>query len=176
VEALLELAAEDQRLRATLPLGLDLADADALGPQLSETVDALRDWLSRADPAAVAGKLRGRAWPATRPAPIRPLAQAEAIESSTLDTVVTVRRGLRWSLSAGPDGARVTLRTFDRELSFPAFCEAPLRALLSGAVTRVGDLPDLDDDDRLVLIRRLLREAIIVPADPTGSDPTKEDR
>ncbi|MER7476023.1 cupin domain-containing protein, partial [Micromonospora sp. NPDC000018] len=71
VEELLALAAEDQRLRATLPFGTDVADPDAIEPELTETVEALRDWLLRADPAAVAARLRQRAWPAARPAPIR---------------------------------------------------------------------------------------------------------
>ena len=49
-------------------------------------------------------------------------------------------------------------------MSFPAGCAPALRAFLAGSVTRVGDLPGLDtDDDRLVLARRLLREAVAVP-------------
>ncbi|WP_174531643.1 cupin domain-containing protein, partial [Micromonospora maritima] len=67
VEELLGLAAEDARLRAGLPFGLDLADPDAIEPELTETVEALRDWLLRADPAAVAARLRARVWPAARP-------------------------------------------------------------------------------------------------------------
>jgi hypothetical protein len=163
VEALLGLAAEDQRLRATLPLGLDLTDGDELAPQLAETVEALRDWLSRAEPAAVARRLADRVWPATRPAPIRPLAQADAIAAVDRDARITVRPGLRWTLSPAGDD-RVALRAFDRELSFPGFCEPALRALLTGRVTRVGDLPGLDSDDAVVLARRLLKEAVAVPA------------
>ncbi|WP_091462514.1 cupin domain-containing protein [Micromonospora inyonensis] len=164
VEELLALAAEDPRLRATLPFGVDLADPDAIEPELTETVEALRDWLLRADPTAVAGRLRQRAWPAARPAPIRPLAQAAAIRELTVDSTLTVRPGLRWQLV--PDGPeRVALRVFDRTVSLPAQCAEAVRALLTGAVGRVGDLPGLDDDaDRLVLARRLLREAVLVPA------------
>ncbi|MDQ7906127.1 cupin domain-containing protein [Phytohabitans sp. ZYX-F-186] len=163
VEALLELAAEDPRLRATLPYGLDLADAEQVEPELTETVEALRDWLTTAGPAPVADKLRARVWPAARPAPIRPLAQARAIATLTPDDRVTVRAGLRWHLA--PDGdERVALRVFDRTLTLPAGCALALRALLYGGVTRVGDLPGLDsDEDRLVLTRRLLREAILTP-------------
>ncbi len=57
VEELLALAAEDQRLRATLPFGTDVADPDAIEPELTETVEALREWLLRADPADVAWQL-----------------------------------------------------------------------------------------------------------------------
>jgi ribosomal protein L16 Arg81 hydroxylase len=167
VEALLGLAAEEPRLRATLPFGLDVADADQLEPELTETVEALRAWLDRADPAAVADRLRGRAWPASRPAPLRPLAQAGRIAALSPDDRIAPREGLRWRLDGAGDGAddRVALRLFDRTVSFPAGCAPALRAFLGGDVTRVGDLPGLDtDDDRLVLARRLLKEAVAVPA------------
>jgi lysine-specific demethylase/histidyl-hydroxylase NO66 len=36
--------------------------------------------------------------------------------------------------------------------------------VLSGETYQVGDLPLDDDADRLVLARRLLREAVVVPA------------
>ncbi|MEV4546131.1 cupin domain-containing protein [Micromonospora echinaurantiaca] len=163
VEELLALAAEDQRLRATLPFGVDVADPDAIEPELTETVEALRDWLLRADPAAVAARLRQRAWPAARPEPIRPLAQAAALAALDADSRLAPRAGLRWQLA--PRGEQVALRLFDRTITLPGQCAPAVRALLTGAVSRVGDLPGLDDDaDRLVLARRLLREAVLVPA------------
>lgn len=170
VEALLDLAAEDQRLRASLPFGMNVADVNEIEPELTETVEALRDWLLRADPAAVAERLRATAWPAVRPAPIRPLAQAAAMTAVDAGTRLAPRDGLRWQLTAeapcgGNGPAQVTLQLFDRTVTFPAQCALALQAFLSGEVTRVGDLPGLDDDaDRIVLARRLLREAVAVPA------------
>ncbi|MEV4665387.1 cupin domain-containing protein [Micromonospora echinofusca] len=162
VEELLALAAEDQRLRGTLPFGTDVADPDAIEPELTETVEALRDWLLRADPTAVAARLRQRAWPAARPAPIRPLAQAAALAALDADARLAPRPGLRWQLT--PRGDRVALVLSDRTITLPASCAPAVRALLDGTV-RVGDLPGLDDDaDRLTLARRLLREAVLVPA------------
>ncbi|MEU8026550.1 cupin, partial [Micromonospora haikouensis] len=100
-----------------------------------------------------------------RPAPIRPLAQAAALAAVAADTRLAPRPGLRWRLDPTGDD-KVALRLFDRVLTLPAGCEPALRALLTGAVSRVGDLPGLDDDaDRVVLARRLLREAIAVPAE-----------
>ncbi|RAN96436.1 Bifunctional lysine-specific demethylase and his tidyl-hydroxylase MINA [Micromonospora noduli] len=164
VEELLALSAEDQRLRASLPFGTDVADPDAIEPELTETVEALRDWLLRADPGAVAARLRQRAWPAARPAPIRPLAQADALATLDADSRVTVRPGLRWQL-VPHDSDTVALRLFDRTITLPASCEPAARALLTGTVTRVSDLPGLPDDaDRVTLTRRLLREAVLVPA------------
>ncbi|MCX4390435.1 cupin domain-containing protein [Micromonospora peucetia] len=163
VEELLALAAEDQRLRATLPFGTDVSDPDAIEPELTETVEALRDWLLRADPAAVAARLRQRAWPAARPAPIRPLAQAAALAALDADTRLARRPGLRWRLS--PRGDQVALVLFDRTITLPASCAPAVHALLGAESVRVGDLPGLDDDtDRLTLARRLLREAVLIPA------------
>jgi hypothetical protein len=163
VEELLGLAVQDRRLRATLPFGMDVADPGQVGPELTETVAALRDWLRTADPAEVADRLRERAWPSARPAPISPLAQLDFAEKLTPEDRITVRDGLRWRLT--PDGAdNVVLRLVGRTLRFPAFCEPAVRAALSGGTQRVGDLPLDDDPDRLVLARRLLREALVVPA------------
>ncbi|NED59249.1 cupin, partial [Micromonospora aurantiaca] len=87
-----------------------------------------------------------------------------ALARLTADSEVAVRGGLRWQLTPAA-GGRVTLRVPDRTLTLPGTCEAALRALLTGEVTRVGDLPGLDDDaDRLVLARRLLKEAVLTPA------------
>ncbi|PRY33644.1 cupin domain-containing protein [Pseudosporangium ferrugineum] len=164
VEELLGLAAADQRLRATLPYGLDVADPAEVEPELAATVAALRDWLQTADPADVAERLRARSWPAARPAPVRPLAQLAYAENLTPDDRVAVRGGLRWDLrDDGP--SHVVLRLSGRTLRFPSFCAAAVRAALDGRTHRVGDLPGLDDDaDRLVLARRLLREAVLTPA------------
>ncbi|SCF23146.1 cupin domain-containing protein [Micromonospora mirobrigensis] len=169
VEELLALAAEDPRLRAGLPFGTDVADPDAVEPELTETVEALRDWLLRADPAVLAARLRGRAWPAARPAPIRPLAQAAALAALDADTEIAPRAGLRWQLTGTGDG-KVTLRLFDRVLTLPGQCERALRAVLTADRIRVGDLPGLDDDaDRCTLARRLLKEAVVTPASSSSA-------
>lgn len=167
VEELLALAAEEPRLRATLPFGIDVADPEAVQPELTETVEVLRDWLRCVDPAVLAARLRQRAWPAARPAPLYPLAQTAALGALGPDSRVTPRPGLRWQLT--PAGERVTLRVFDRTITLPQMCAPALRALLIGEVSRVGDLPGLaDETDRVTLVRRLLREAVVVPAQGSG--------
>jgi ribosomal protein L16 Arg81 hydroxylase len=163
VEELLALATSDARLRATLPFGLDVGDPTAIGPELTRTVEALRDFLLGAEPAAVAERLRERTWPAARPAPVSPLAQLDFAAGLTPRSEITVRGGLRWRLvEDGPE--HVVLRLVGRTLRFPAYCADAVRAALSGDRQSVGDLPLDDDADRLVLARRLLNEALIVPA------------
>ncbi|MBB2944056.1 hypothetical protein FB565_003785 [Actinoplanes lutulentus] len=163
VEELLTLAAADPTLRTTLPYGLDVADPDAIEPELAATVAALRDWLSSADPAALAGRLRDRVWPAARPAPISPLAQLDFADALAGSDEIIVRPGLRWRLASVPDD-RVELRVPGRELTFPASCEPAVRAALDGTPHAVAGLPLREAADRLVLARRLLKEALVVPA------------
>jgi hypothetical protein len=164
VEELLGLAVEDPRLRATLPFGMDVADPGQVDAELTETVEALRDWLLTAEPATVAERLRERVWPAARPAPIKPLAQLDFAERLTADDVIAARDGLRWRLS-GDGSEHVVLHLVGRTLRLPGYCAPAVNAALGGAPQRVGELPGLDDDtDRLVLARRLLTEGLAVPA------------
>jgi JmjC domain len=76
VESLLALAGGEVRLRTGFALGFDPTDPGRLGAQLRSTVDALKAWLDTVDSETVARHLRTRLWSATRPAPLRPLAQA----------------------------------------------------------------------------------------------------
>jgi lysine-specific demethylase/histidyl-hydroxylase NO66 len=173
VEELLALAAADGRLRATLPFGVDVSDPDAIEPELTETVEALRDWLAAVPPAEVAERLRARDWPASRPAPLGPLAQLDFAAGLGPDDEIVVRDGLRWLLS-DPDEDRVVLRLTGRTLRFPAICAPALRAALGGEPQRVGDLPLDDDHDRLVVARRLLTEGLVTPvcaAPPSAGRP-----
>jgi lysine-specific demethylase/histidyl-hydroxylase NO66 len=164
VESLLELAADETALRFGFPLGLDVTDPDQLAPHLEATVEALANWLPRIEAANVAERLRERAWPATRPAPIRPLAQAAAMTDLDLDTVLSPRGGLHWQMTAA-DPDTVTLHLVDRQITVPARCAPALRVLLAGPWIRVGDLPDLAATDQLTFARRMLREAIAVSAE-----------
>jgi len=162
VEALLDLAATEPALRAGLPVGVDVADPEQVAPHLAATVGALKDWLDRVEPAAVADALLRRHWPDSRPAPLRPVAQARAAAELSATSCVRLRPGLRWRTSGAPDG-RVRVRTFDRTLTLPASCGQAVRAALAGDPVAVADLPGLDADDALVLVRRLLREGLLVP-------------
>ncbi|MBL7259090.1 cupin domain-containing protein [Paractinoplanes lichenicola] len=163
VEELLALAAGDARLRATLPYGVDVSDPDAIEPELTETVEALRDWLTSVDPAEVAARLQGRDWPSARPEPVSPLAQLDFVAGLGPDDEIRVREGLRWRLADdGPE--HVVLRLAGRTMRFPAYCAPALRTAFGPGPVRVGDLPLDDDADKLVLARRLLNEALVVPA------------
>ncbi|WP_073257841.1 cupin domain-containing protein [Cryptosporangium aurantiacum] len=163
VDVLAALAADVPTLRESLPLGIDLDDPTALAPELTAVVDALAGWLHTADPSVVASRLRAAVRPQSRPEPVTPLAQAAAVAALDQQTVVRLRRHLHCAASDLPDGS-VVLRLPDRTLTLPALTAPAVKTLLSGAPVRVGDLPGLDPGDRVVLVRRLLREAVCVPS------------
>jgi hypothetical protein len=158
------MAADDPQLRGSLPLGLDLADPDALRDDVSAVIAGLREWLDRIDPAEVADRLRARTWSQVRPEPVLPLASSVAATALTADTVLRLRRRLRCALRDGDDD-RMTLIAGRRTHSFPGEVREALAALLAAGELKAGDLPGLESADRLTLARRLVTEAIATVVD-----------
>jgi hypothetical protein len=165
VEALTALVADDPELRATLPLGVDVADPGALAPHLDAVRAALTAALARVPAEAVARRVRGRVWAGNRPEPVGVVAGTAFAEGLAPGDVVRRRGGLHHRLrpAADPDG-KVELELPDREISFPAFTASALHALLGDAPVAVGSLPGMEEADQVVLVRRLLREGVLVPA------------
>ena len=69
----------------------------------------------------------------------------------------------RAALPAHPADALV-LELPDRRVTFPDTAGAALEALLGGGTHVVGELPGMPEADQVVLVRRLLREGVVVPA------------
>jgi hypothetical protein len=114
-------------------------------------------------PAAdVARRVRRRVWTGNRPEPIRPLAHTAFAAGLGEGDAVRLRTGLGHRLL--DRGEQLVLVLPDREVTFPAFTGDAVRALLSGEVRTVGSLPGVDAADQVVLVRRLLREGVLVPA------------
>ncbi|WP_243794657.1 cupin domain-containing protein [Saccharopolyspora gloriosae] len=164
-EALTALCGQDQDLRASLPLGIDVADPEQLAPYLDAVRTALSDALRDVPAEAVARHVRGLVWSGGRPEPVRPVAGAAFAEGLAAGDAVRRRTGLHHRLL--DHNGQVVLELPDRRISLPAAVAAPLRALLSGATFRVGELPGADEADQVVLVRRLLREGVLVPATRT---------
>jgi hypothetical protein len=56
----------------------------------------------------------------------------------------------------------VTLTVLGRTINLPAHWAEAIKYALQGEVFRPAELPGLNDDDRLDLARRLLREGVLV--------------
>jgi ribosomal protein L16 Arg81 hydroxylase len=151
--------------RKSLPLGSDPADQDEIiatvTKVMAEMVDTLRDEAVMLSGGAAA-QLMQRHAERTRPVSVRPLATLAASESAAT-TVVQWRRGLVATIDRS--GGRVVLRLPDKVMTFPVSCADAMAALQRGLPADAATLPGLDHADATVLIRRLLREAVVVPVD-----------
>lgn len=165
VRALLDVLGTESALRASLPLGVDLADraetVAVANKTIATLVDTLRDNASELGEAAAA-QLTATFAERTRAIPVRPLATLDTVAGLTDDVRVRWRRGLIGSLRRADD--RIEIVVGDRVISFPESCADAVEALHSGSTHDARTLPGLDAADSRVVIRRLLREAVIVPA------------
>lgn len=162
LESLLDIVSDDAALRASLPLGVDIADPASVAPDVEATVAALLERLRTVTAADVAERLGARLVGSSRPGPVAPLAQAVALQTLSLDSVLVARSHQHHVLRT--EGDQLMLRVFDRTLTMPVSTIRAVRALLEGKRLRVGDLPDLDADEALALARRLVGESIAVVA------------
>ncbi|MEO3759652.1 cupin domain-containing protein [Mycobacterium sp. B14F4] len=160
--AVVEQLADVAAFRRSLPMGPDPSDHDetiaTVTKVMAEMVESLRDE-SAALSGGAADQLTRRHADRTRPAAVRPLASLSADAAAT---PVQWRHGLVATVEQR-DG-RLVLRLPDRTMTFPSSCGDAVVALRRGLVADAAFLPGLDHADATVLIRRLLREAVVVPA------------
>jgi bifunctional lysine-specific demethylase and histidyl-hydroxylase NO66 len=162
-EALLASAADQADLRASLPLGLDLSDGDALREEVAATVRALVSRLESSGPDEVASALRRTVWPQTRPEPVGPLAVADAAARLGKGWRVRARLGVRAHVRTGRGWVEADLG--DRVVTLPVGSADLVRTLFRGGVVVVGELPELTVDEQVELVRRMLREGLVVPVE-----------
>jgi ribosomal protein L16 Arg81 hydroxylase len=163
--AVVDQLATIDAFRTSLPLGANPTDPDetiaTVTKVMAEMVDALRDGAGLLSDGAAA-QLRQRHAAQTRPVAVRPLASLQASESAGT-TRVQWRNGLVATIDYS--GERVVLRLPGKVMTFPASCADAVAALHRGLVADAAALPGLDHADATVLIRRLMREAVVVPVD-----------
>jgi ribosomal protein L16 Arg81 hydroxylase len=164
LSALVDLVGDDEQLRASLPFGVDVAEPADVQPDLDATVAALLARIRSVTAADVAAVLATARLGSRRPAPLGPLAQAEALRTLTAETVLAVRPHLDHVLATDDavDGGGVSLVLPGRRIGLGAASAKAVRALLDGARLRVAELPGLEPDDALTLARRLVREGVVV--------------
>jgi len=162
VDALLGQVGDSADLRASLPLGLDLRDPEALAPIVEQTVRALIETLQQTDAARPAAILSRRFEADTRPEPVAPLATLEALATLDADSPVRWRGSLAVRIATAGDRVRIVART--KTLSLPAEAEQAVRRLATGHPTTARELPGLDPESAVVVVRRLVREGFLVVA------------
>jgi len=152
------LAADDEQFRDALPV-----EPSAALDDVPAFLRRAADWLAALPADQVQERVRRRLERAVPAEPVRLLAQAAAARDLDLDTPLRPRSGLRTTVE--DDGDSVVLRLPDRTVRLPAVAGPALRRALAGPGTPRDLLAhDLDEPGVLVLARRLLREAALVPA------------
>ncbi|MFT5352844.1 MAG: ribosomal protein L16 Arg81 hydroxylase [Polyangiales bacterium] len=87
-------------------------------------------------------------------------AQVMALGELSIDTECEPRANVLYRITE--DEERVSIACYGNNIHLPSFCAEPLRFAVETDSYHVRDLPgDLDDDGKLVLITRLVREGLI---------------
>jgi hypothetical protein len=153
-------AQEEIPFRETVPVGYARQES-GFANDIAGRLQTLRDWLQGVDVEDVAATLRQRFWAGRPPLLTGQMAQLEQLDEITDDSMVRRRIGAVCLLE--PQGQEGRLRAIlgDRELLLPQELEATLRMLIDGDIVQVKQLEDLDDESRIVLVRRLIREGLL---------------
>lgn len=153
-------ALRDDNLRMALPAGYMNGDGAAIlrraqdifrniaNPSfLTEVLNQYRDEVVQNSPLDISGQIESFFNP----------------KQLTLDDEMMVRPGLAYTLRDGQD--TVTLKVGTRSITFPDFFGEALRHALQAPGFKVRDLPgDLEDEEKLVFVERLVQEALVVRA------------
>ncbi len=166
VRDVLQHARNDRELRRSLPMGVDLADPAVLADALRVAAGRLATVAAGAADQQlddIARRVGADLVRNTRPQPVAPLAQLAAVEAVTAEMPLVIRPDLRAELRSAGD--KVTLSFLSTGVTWPGYCGDALARVVTGNVFTAAELPGLSEDDRLLLVRRLLREGIVVPAE-----------
>ncbi|MDR6863104.1 ribosomal protein L16 Arg81 hydroxylase [Phycicoccus sp. 3266] len=157
VRAAVARASRGSELRSALAVGTDLVTAGPDHDDVEAVRRALLDAIAEVDASELAAGLAGAARAAQRPAPLSPLAQAEAAAAAVESTVVRVRDHVEATLEPAPGGAGGTvLRSRVGALPVAGGDLAAVEALLADGQASAGALG-------VELARTLLRTGVVVP-------------
>lgn len=149
---------EDESVRGSLPLGVDLSDEAALSHDVEVTREALLRALQEVPATELVGPLRAAARDAQRAAPVNPLAQLSAADQVTRGTVLVVRPHLMLD-SSTLDEHTIQIRSRAGVSRMPSAYRTALARLLAGGPVTVADL-DADGETAQGAARQFLRAGI----------------
>jgi hypothetical protein len=92
------------------------------------------------------------------------MAQVAGLDRVTIDSPVVAREAVIWRVET--EGDFIVIRCANRRIKFPAHAGEAVRFALGRRRFTVRDLPSgLDDEGKLALVRRLVREGLLMVAD-----------
>jgi len=158
LEAVESLAAEDKDLRAALPRRFARPDVDAAS--FGETFAELAGRLASVDPEEIRLRFADRFIDRRRPFLQNQMQALKDVEKISTKSVVGCRPLLSYRIEEDDDAVR--LRFHRNEINLPTYAADALRYALETPRFAVADLPEgLDDDGKVVLVRRLIREGLL---------------
>ena len=152
VDQVLRTLAGDPAMRASLPMGVNVADRTAIRSDTELTIAALLNAVQHADHDQLSESLVQNARRNQRAAPLGPLRQLRAAEAITDDSVIMLRRHVIASIDHTRSGPVVRSRAGD--ITVAEDDVAPLKALLDTNTATAGDLG-------VDLARRLLLAGLV---------------
>jgi ribosomal protein L16 Arg81 hydroxylase len=155
-KAALTRASRSRDLRLSLPLGTDLVGAGPAPDDVETVRAALIEALEQVDAGDLLAGLASSARAAQRPAPLAPLAQAEAANALAETSRVALRAHVAAALVPAA-GGRTVLRSRVGTIAVERIDLAAIEQLLADGSVMAGDLG-------LELTRTLLRSGVVVPA------------
>lgn len=159
VRRIVDAVGDDATFRRTLPVGFG-TDAKLAAETIRQVADELVTWLGGLDPDALAEAEVERFVRHRSPVLRGQLSELLGLDDLDVTTPVRLRPGTFWHTAIA--GERVAVTAGDRRVELPVAAERPVRRLLDGNVHRVAEFDDVDEVSGLVLVRRLVREGILV--------------
>lgn len=153
----------DDALDRPLPLGFATGDdPDSLVAGASSAIASAAEMFGQLDPVVLAeAEVRRRRRRARR----RPTGRlAIALQPTAIAAESYVRRCRDDPMQVIDDTSSVVLTSGGHRLRVPPIAADALRLIATRDWFRIDELPGLDADDRLVLVRRLIREGVLEPA------------
>lgn len=150
---------EDPAYAEPLPMGY-AGDSEALTAHLSERLGDLGRRLDKLDTRPTAEAVAQRFWSSRPPILTDQIAQLLGLDQLHDRSVVRVRPGSVVRLRT--QGEMLVLQLGDRQLHMPLRLEPVMRRIAEQRRFALADLAgDLDEQSRLVLVRRLVREGLL---------------
>lgn len=157
-------AVDEVAFRAPLPIGFAYDNSDFVDA-VKETLQQFATWVALLSPEQVAEKRRQRFWDGRAPilnGHFRASAQLENINDATR---LGRRPGAAMYLETDSD--HIVLHLGDRKLKMPASVKGAVCIITGSNSFTVSDLSDqLDQEGRLVLVRRLVKDGALEIRDP----------
>ena len=163
LRGVVDRALDDPALSAPLPPGF-ARDPAALAAELRTHLDRVGAAVRGADTAAISNRAARRFWNGRVPPLTGQLHQLLA--AADLHDRSEVCRRPHAAATLTTSGDVLTLTLGDRTLRMPASAGSALRQILATDRFTVGDLaPHLDEPGRVTLVRRLVREGLLMVVD-----------